>query len=84
MTRLGRATFTRQTMTEHFCPYCRRELMTEDHSKECRMGQTLHGQIARVGLHLLPVQNAIYAEARQSLWGRFAFRIVTWIYGPMQ
>lgn len=69
---------------EHFCPYCRRQLMAEHHARDCRMGQTINGQAARVGLALIPLQEAIYAESRRSWWGRAFYRITTWLYGPFR
>lgn len=68
-------------MNEHYCPFCRRELMAENHAPDCKPGQMMVAQMDVIGLRLRPVGAALHAESRRSWWGRMVWRGVGWIYG---
>ena len=55
---------------EHYCPFCRVELMSSDHAKDCIPGQSFGGQSYRLGLHTDVLTATIVSEARESLPGR--------------
>lgn len=68
-------------MNEHYCPYCRREVMTGNHAADCLPGQTMLGQNARLSLHMDKLWVAIKADASRSLPGRLVWWIASRVYG---
>ena len=62
--------YNRRVMNEHYCPFCRVELMADNHRPDCIPGDSFGGQTYRIGLLVDDLTATMVAEARKSLPGQ--------------